>query len=322
MTTPIARAMFGRLFDNAAMYPPAQAPMEASIALHDAAERAPWGFARGRFLCPGARLEDLATELRLLGRDRKALQVGAVIGSPADVNERPPVDEVVAAIGRLRESTPAVHVDLFEVRPPSQDPDRLGSATDEVAAAAEASGADTVFLEVAVAGASLAEITDRVAAVAEARERQGLRVGAKVRCGGLQPGMVPTLPQLATFLVATRAHGLPFKATAGLHHAFTSTRGDDGTVDHVGFVSLLLASLATGAGDLDAAAVDDLLARTDTTGLELADERLVVPVDGKDSLDLDAEAITAARYRGFVAFGTCSFTEPAHDAQRLIGTTS
>jgi hypothetical protein len=316
VVSPIARALFGRLFDNAAMYPPAQAPMEASIALHDAAERAPWGFARGRFLCPGARLEDLAHELRILGRDRTALRVGAVIGSPADVNERPQLEAVVKAINHLRLSTPSVNVDLFEVRPPSPDPAELARSMGEAIDAAASSGADTLFLEVGVVGSEPSLISDRVAAVAEAGAGAGLRIGVKVRCGGLQPAMVPSRDELAAFLVAARTAGLPFKATAGLHHAFADHEGT-----RHGFVSLLLASVLSNANDLDQATTAKLLATSTPENLELTDDEIVLTLDGA-RLRADVDAVTNARYRGFVAFGTCSFTEPAFDAARLLEDTA
>lgn len=312
VTTPLARALFGRLFDNAAMYPPAEAPMEAAIALHDAAERAPWGFARGRLLCSGARLDDLAHDLRVLGRDRKALVVGTVVGSPADARERPPLEAVATAVDHLRLSTPAVHVDLFEVRPTSQDPSDMARALDEAADAAASCGADAIFLEVAVAGAPLDLIAERVAAVADAGARHGLRVGAKVRCGGLDAGMVPSADQLATFLHAARRGGLPFKATAGLHHAFADR---DGT--RHGFVSLLLASVFALHDDLDVATTARLLAVTGPDAITMTDDELSVALDGT-TLIVDTEAVAAARYRGFVAFGTCSFTEPAFEAARLL----
>ncbi len=318
MVTPLARALFGRLFDNAAMYPPAQAPMEASLALHDAAERAPWGFARGRFLCPGARLGDLPHELAVLGLDRKALRVGVVVGSPADVNATSPLDEVVAAASDLRQQAPAVHVELLEYRPGDQDPDALAGEVDTACEAAHAAGADQCFVEVGVAGEDTGTIHERVTAVAEAGRRHAVRVGAKVRCGGLEPGMVPTAAQLATFLVATRNEKLPFKATAGLHHAFGAATG--GAVDHHGFVSLLVASLASQHGELDVVQTADLLLAA-PDGVRLGEDELTVHTLAGE-LALAVEDVTAARYAGFVAFGTCSFSEPAAEAAALVSPTA
>ena len=313
MARPIVQALLGRLFDNAAMYPPAQAPMEASLALHDAAERAPWGFARGRFLVPGARLGDLAVDLPLLGLDRKALRVAVIVGSPADANATSPLDAVVTAAATLRETLPSVHVDLFEVRPTDQEPFTLGAQVDAAAEAAHAAGADNCFIEVDVAGADTGLIHERVGAVADAGAKHPIRIGTKVRCGGLEPGMVPSGAQLATFLGATRTHHLPFKATAGLHHALAAP-----DLAHHGFLGLLFASVLGQRHDLDIDQMSRLLC-LQADGVEVTDDSFTVRVPDMEPLTAEVEDVTAARYGGFVAFGTCSFTEPVAAAAALLG---
>ncbi len=65
-------------------------------------------------------------------------------------------------------------------------------------------------------------------------------VGLKVRCGGQEAGDFPPPEQLAGFIRFCVDNDIPFKATAGLHHAirhFDPTLG----VDRHGFLNLLLA---------------------------------------------------------------------------------
>lgn len=62
----------------------------------------------------------------------------------------------------------------------------------------------------------------------------------KVRCGGLTAEDFPSAEHLAGFIRFCAEHDIPFKATAGLHHAvrhFDPTLG----VDRHGFLNLLLA---------------------------------------------------------------------------------
>ncbi len=125
--------------------------------------------------------------------------------------------------------------------------------------------------------------------------------------------MVPTVDQLAAFLVAARSNELPFKATAGLHHALADADGS-----HHGFVSLLLASVLGQSHDLELSSTVRLLGLT-ADDLSATDEVIRVKQRGHDELTAGVEDVTVARYHGFVAFGTCSFTEPAHDAAHLIG---
>ena len=96
---------------------------------------------------------------------------------------------------------------------------------DDLASLVELAG--DVFVEVPLDGV-LEERLDALAA-------HGLR--AKVRCGGAE---VPTSAQLARFVRACRDRGLPFKATAGLHHSVRSNG------EH-GFLNLLAATVFAGA---------------------------------------------------------------------------
>ena len=48
---------------------------------------------------------------------------------------------------------------------------------------------------------------------------KGRTVNAKVRTGGIETELIPPAPLLARFLEACASAGVPFKATAGLHHA-------------------------------------------------------------------------------------------------------
>ncbi|MFI6500203.1 hypothetical protein [Nonomuraea typhae] len=64
--------------------------------------------------------------------------------------------------------------------------------------------------------------------------------GLKVRCGGLTADAFPTVHHLGGFIQFCVENGIPFKATAGLHHAvrhFDPALG----VDRHGFLNLVLA---------------------------------------------------------------------------------
>jgi hypothetical protein len=110
----------------------------------------------------------------------------------------------------------------------------------------------------------------------------------KVRCGP----SVPSVEDLADVVRACREHGVPFKATAGLHHAIRQ----DG--QH-GFLNLLAAAVF---GDEEAALAED--------------DPGAFRVDGEAFRWRDRVAPAADVQRGrelFVAFGSCSFSEPVDD---------
>jgi hypothetical protein len=119
------------------------------------------------------------------------------------------------------------------------------------------------------------EISDP-ALVESIRERGA---AAKVRCGGES---VPSVADLAAFVRACREVGVPFKATAGLHHA-VRTDGEHG------FLNLLAAA---GSDDVEGM-------------LESDDVELLLSVDPK-----------SARH-ALRSIGSCSFWEPVDELKSL-----
>jgi len=114
----------------------------------------------------------------------------------------------------------------------------------------------------------------------------------KVRCGPT----VPALDALAATIRACKERSLPFKATAGLHHAVRR----DG---RPGFVNLLAASVF----DQEEAVLS-----------EEDEEAFGIHGEAFRWRDQTASAAEVERARElFVAFGSCSFDEPVDDLLRL-----
>jgi hypothetical protein len=109
---------------------------------------------------------------------------------------------------------------------------------------------------------------------------------AKVRCGGAH---VPSIDELADFIRGCRERELPFKATAGLHHAVRRNGAH-------GFLNVLAAAVfdeeALAEGDAESFRVTE-------AGFRWRDQ-------------------TAPPGRGlFVSFGSCSFFEPVDELKAL-----
>jgi hypothetical protein len=125
----------------------------------------------------------------------------------------------------------------------------------------------------------------------ELDEVAALGARAKIRCGGER---VPSIDELADFVRGCRERHLPFKATAGLHHAVRR----DGA--H-GFLNLLAAAVFD----------EEALAEEDPDAFRLEEHafiwrnRLAGPIE----IQLGREL--------FVAFGSCSFFEPVDDLKAL-----
>jgi len=134
----------------------------------------------------------------------------------------------------------------------------------------------------------------------EKAARDGLR--AKIRCGGKKIPL--SWPELAIFIDSCRSNGVIFKATAGLHHAFTASDESE-----FGFVNLLAACVFAGheSGVLLTSEI-----RLDERGLHASG------VFARDE-DLFADGETCARVRRelFASIGSCSFAEPIGELKAL-----
>lgn len=121
----------------------------------------------------------------------------------------------------------------------------------------------------------------------------------KIRTGSPDDAETPPYEQLARQLSVLVEADLPFKATAGLHHAWRSDGGDPARPRQHGFVHLLasLQALIEGATVSDAV---DLLARVDPGEVRNR-------VAGWDE-------VTAGKVRRrFLGFGCCGVLDPVND---------
>jgi hypothetical protein len=169
--------------------------------------------------------------------------------------------------------------------------DRAGTAARVVSAAVELGGEVSVFVEIPFAPGC-----ERAVEVVEAAGLLG-----KIRTGGVEPAMFPTCDQLAEQLSIFIEADLPFKATAGLHHAWPNeARNAAGKpLPQHGFLNLLVAidALVDGASVRDAA---ELLRSSDR-------DEVTRTVAGWD-------ALTSARVRRrFRSFGCCEVSDPIDD---------
>src|SRR5204862_5582864 len=104
-------------------------------------------------------------------------------------------------------------------------------------------------------------LTAALDTVAEARAA-GVPIAPKFRTGGLAAELFPTPVELAAVICACRDRGLPFKLTAGLHHALRHTDPETGFIHH-GFLNVLVAAAQAVHQAAEVADVAATLAGTD-----------------------------------------------------------
>ena len=267
-------ALLAALVDDAGLFPPEQLSMDRAVARHRADAAAAHPVLTHRFLCAAGRLADLRSELT-----DDVLRLGLILDTgPAGVD---------AAVPAVR-AEPRLRLETVEVALPATDV--AGAARTHVPRLATVDA--PVFIELPRAPGWRAALE----VVASAG------VGAKVRCGGVDAALFPSAAELAAMVTAIVAAGVPWKATAGLHHAVRHRDRRTG-FDHHGFLNLLVAvSRAVDGGTEDgvtaALAID--------TGSALAAE-----------VRAAGDAVGARARRSLVAYGSCSTSEPIADLDAL-----
>ena len=242
---------------------------------------------------------------------RRALLARLIDHAPLFPPARLPLPEALAAHRRARESPEAWMLGRF-VCPASRLAEVAGEPL-QLAVVLDGAWGDTTALEgdgrveavearlagdpAALVGAA-PEVYVELPLDGELERRietlAGLGLRAKVRCGGER---VPASEELARFVRLCRESGVPFKATAGLHHALRSS-------EQHGFLNLLAAAVFGGERE---ALEDD-----DPTAFAVERERFAWR--GREA---DSDEVARVRRELFVGFGSCDFSEPVEELEAL-----
>jgi hypothetical protein len=270
-------ALLARLVDDAAVFPPGNAPLPEAVAAHHAHRAAWYAELIGPLLVPASavRSGELAVAV-----DRE-LDVG-IVGDCG-------IDALPAAAAALPDRARLCQIEVA-VAKRGEDPQPGLARLVEVARGLPGVAC---FAEIPLAWGLLGAL-DTVARI----RADGFDLAPKFRTGGLAAELFPTPVELAAVICACRDRGLRFKLTAGLHHAVRYADPETGLVHH-GFLNVLAATVAADAG-ADVADVAPVLAGTDPV-------LLIEPV--RRILDRERPL--------WIGFGTCSITDPVQDLVRL-----
>jgi hypothetical protein len=277
--------------DYAGLFPPAGLSMRAAVAAYARALAGPDAWMLGRLVVPATRLPECG--------EARAPLAASVTPWPVSAIVRDGATEDHDAVRAFNAAAPAMAaVDTVESKP---------QAIDGVRWLASTYGRDfDVHVEVPVGDASDAWL-------AEVKAR-GLK--AKVRTGGLTADAFPTPSSLLTFLDAAVRLGVPFKATAGLHHAVRGSYRltyEAGSAEAVmyGYLNVLLATSALHAG-VRLAEAAALLVEEDGSSLVFTDQAV-----RWGGVAIPATSLAATRASHLVSFGSCSFREPVDELYQL-----
>ncbi|MPZ62957.1 MAG: hypothetical protein GEU93_17030 [Propionibacteriales bacterium] len=273
------------LIDDAAIFPPGNAPLARAVTEHRAHRRSGYAELVGPLLVGDRRLPELDPLLDAGTR----LDTGVVVTGGAGA-----IEPALVWAGRNdRIELRTVEIALRDEPDPARNAQRISTMLSTTLP-----DAATASIEVPRIGddrpdAGWFAALDEIAA-------SGHRM--KYRTGGDEASAFPSDKELAAVISAALDRELEFKCTAGLHHAVRHTAADTG-FEHHRFLNVILATRAAldGATDDDVAAIlgerdgETVAARIRTTG----------------------ETALASARRWFVSFGSCSIHEPLDDLSAL-----
>lgn len=313
--TTTARNLFAELIDYAGLFPPAGLSMDEAFDRFLRHRAGTDGRLLARFVCPAARLGELAPLIEAADPGADGVRITA-LGAGGD---DPPAFS--ASIERDAEAMRGFRarlgdlsrIDVFEVKLP-----RLGHPSEVVDLtfhhlADVAVSTPSAFFETPLTGEppDPGPVARAVAAAGQRIDPAGRCAGLKIRCGGLEAAAVPTVDAVAVAIVAARDAGLPLKATQGLHHPVRHHDPGLGTAVH-GFINLIAAALLGREHGLELETVRAIVAEEDPAAFRVDDEGL-----GWRELACGADAVASGRSAAFVGIGSCSFSEPRDDLADL-----
>jgi len=287
--------------DYAGLFPPAGLDLSPSVENYARYQASSDSWALGKFVLPVDRITEFeAVAEPYISSDQDRWNLTALLG--------PETERQIAAVldfNRRRASRPAPLLVIDSVELKATTTSAITESTRLIPGHLQA------YIEIPTTG----DPEELIQALGRAGKR------AKVRTGGVISDAFPSPGDLIRFMACCVRAGVPFKATAGLHHPVRGEyrltyRPDSAKGAMFGFLNLFLASAFLLAG-WDEPRAQAVLEERSPDAFQLEGDS-VLWRDHRLSL----EDLKRCREQVLISFGSCSFTEPLEElrALHLLGT--
>lgn len=282
--------------DYAGLFPPASLPTSTAVEEYVACRSGPFAWMLGRMVTPVSRLEEFEHALNFcpsVEHERTPWRVSAIAGPNIEADA-----VTILKFNSQQGSAGRAIIDSVEIK--TERPEEIYTAVRHL------QSQFSVFFEL--------PLSDAVHECMSAVQQCG--AFAKVRTGGMQAEQFPSCAALVRFVQLAVRLDVPFKATAGLHHAIRgiypvgADRGGASVVMH-GFLNLLIAVTLSRAGGDE---------QETTRALEEQDAKAFC--FGRDGVDwrghhMSNAELTGARRNSIRSWGSCSFNQPVEDLRAI-----
>ncbi|MCK5790452.1 MAG: hypothetical protein KAH34_06390, partial [Ketobacter sp.] len=304
-------AFMDQLVDYAGLFPPTALDMATAVSQYAGFQGQSESWMLGRFIVPADRLSQMAAAVE------GHLAAGERWGVSALLGHRENAEQSLGMLQKQCQSIIAFEaelagratVEVLEVPLPSRMKwNALPTFLNDFLDGLEEFGVSgrELFLEIPPSAAEntelhLLEAVAKAAASGSGPGRTVLRLGAKLRCGGVTAEAFPSVDRVSRIIAHCRDLSLALKCTAGLHHPVRHQSAEPAVMMH-GFLNVFGAGLLAHALQWDAKKLSRVVAETEPQAFEF--EAGSFSWRGHS---VQADTLRALRTRFLCGFGSCSF---------------
>jgi len=295
------KALLSSVVDYAGLFPPAKLDMAEAMANYTRDQMTPYRWMLGHFVVPASRLNELEEFLLTFPiEEGKIRQWSLSVVVSGDLESE---------IERIRSRSVLAGDTL-----PNKNPIAITALEFPPLAPAEI---ERVFPNLPAGVESFFEIPLDKDLEAYLSVLQQIGASAKIRTGGITVDAFPSVAQLCQCICAFAQAGVPFKATAGLHHPLpgnyhlTSQSDSPSTVMH-GFLNLVILAALVYWHKVTPEEALEILKELSINEFQFKEDAI-----SWSNYQLNILEIEEARQRFFRSFGSCSFQEPIDDLKHV-----
>lgn len=305
------------IIDFAGLFPPASLDIKSAIHNYSEYKKGSYHSFLSAFVCPANKLADLY-EYESLFKAEPVFKFTILCTPDNDISLY--ADSIADQLKKISAFTKkmgsAAIITSLEIKIPWQngDVDSNIKALNEGARIISAAVPDEVnaYYEIPRGATWVEDVATFTKAIAthnthfDAKTRYN-KGGFKLRTGGVEASMIPSVEEVATSIYHCSKNKIPFKATAGLHHPLRHF--DEGLQSKMhGFLNVFGAGILANTHHLSEEQIIQILNEE-----ELSAFRMSSHFFSWGKMKASIQNIEEARAQFAVSFGSCSFDEPIED---------
>lgn len=313
-----------KVIDYAGLFPPTSLTLDKAINNYSNYRNADHKWMLSRFIIPGSRINELNKYMELFEKNPPFLF--SVLGKATnkikefEINFRSVIENIISFEENFRDN---IKIDALELKFPSIEVKKHTKEKFEqflqiistIISDTPTKNKLDIFLELTdplIKEKILKEFLqvlvnyNKTAKIAEINF-----LAFKLRTGGVVPEAFPPVEVISRVILECSNYGIPWKATAGLHHPIRHYNESVKNKMH-GFINVIGATALNEEHKLDIETLNKIISDENPKHFKFENDLF----SWKD-IEISSQTIYKSRFKRFISFGSCSFNEPKEDMIKL-----